>query len=158
MICLPFAKLTVEQLYDMLRLRSEVFVVEQNCIYQDLDNKDRHENAYHLLEYQSYGDTNVAPRLVAYARLLPAGLSYPSPSIGRIVSCPANRNIGLGKVIVAQAIAETHRLWPAMPITIGAQSHLSDFYKNFGFVEISESYLEDGIPHVDMQLPSNYAP
>lgn len=144
-LCVPFSELTSDQLYQILQLRSEVFVVEQTCIYQDIDNKDIKPGVHHLMMCK--GST-----IVAYARLLPADISYDTPSMGRILVAPSERGTGLGKELIAQSIEFTRSLWPNCAITIGAQSHLSPLYQAFGFSEISEHYLEDGILHVDMCL------
>jgi ElaA protein len=142
-ICVPFSQLTSLQVYQMLRLRSEVFVVEQNCIYQDIDNKDIHPQTHHILWYND-------EVLVAYARLLPAGLSYADVSIGRVLVAESARGYGLGKQVIDVCLAHIATLWPGQAVTIGAQSHLSELYQQFGFQEISAHYLEDGIMHVDM--------
>ncbi len=146
-VCLPFSDLSTIQLYEILHLRSEVFVVEQNCVYQDLDRKDTQAGVEHLMMW----DEKI---LLGYARLLPAGISYDTPSIGRIIISPTSRDKGLGRVLIKEAMARTHSLWPNAAITIGAQSHLSAMYQSFGFSEVSETYLEDGIPHVDMLAPN----
>lgn len=146
-VCLPFNELSTAQLYDILKLRSEVFVVEQTCIYQDMDNKDIQSGVQHLLML----DNN---ELIGYARLLPHKISFDTPSIGRILIAPKARDKGLGRTLIKAAIDHTFALWPNANITIGAQKHLSDLYCSFGFVEISEQYLEDGILHVDMQINS----
>jgi ElaA protein len=144
-LCLPFDELSTAQLYELLKLRSEVFVVEQTCIYQDMDNKDIQSGVRHLLMLD---DT----KLVGYARLLPHKVSFETPSIGRILVAPAARDKGLGRTLIQAALEHTFALWPGENITIGAQKHLSDLYRSFGFVEISEQYLEDGILHVDMHI------
>jgi ElaA protein len=144
-ICLPFDKLTVVQLYEILHLRSEVFVLEQTCIYQDLDHKDLQNDVHHLMLCEN-------GQLIGYARLLPSAISYPSPSIGRIAICASRRSEGLGRKVIQESLDRIFSLWPKSNITIGAQSHLSNLYQGFGFTEISEHYLEDGIMHVDMQV------
>jgi ElaA protein len=143
--CLKFDNLSTHQLYDLLRLRSEVFVVEQTCIYQDIDDKDTQANVHHLLITK---DSD----LFGYARLLPAGLSYDTPSFGRVIIAKQARGSGFGKQLIASTIEHMQLLWPNQSITIGAQSHLVSLYQSFGFAESSEHYLEDGIPHVDMCL------
>jgi ElaA protein len=142
-VCLPFTELSTTQLYEILHLRSEVFVVEQNCVYQDLDRKDSQLGVQHLMMSDN-------KQLLGYARLLPSGISYDTSSIGRIIISPTVRGKGLGRLLIKQAIDCTFALWPKVEITIGAQSHLSKMYQSFGFSEISEHYLEDGIMHVDM--------
>ena len=143
--CVPFSQLTNLDVYKILQLRSEVFVVEQTCIYQDIDNKDTHPQTQHIMLYN--GD-----KLIAYARLLPKGLSYSTPSIGRILICQSVRGNNIGRKLIAQCIERTLTLWPNCQITIGAQTHLSHLYQTFGFTEVSAHYLEDGISHVDMIL------
>ncbi|MFT6270542.1 MAG: ElaA protein [Alphaproteobacteria bacterium] len=128
-------------------MRSEVFVLEQTCIYQDLDYKDIQTDVHHLILQEN-------EKLLGYARLLPASISYPTPSIGRILICPSARNRGLGRIVIKESLQRAFTLWPKSDITIGAQSHLSNLYQGFGFKEISEHYVEDGIMHVDMQISS----
>ncbi len=143
-ITLPFTQLTTLQLYELMRLRVDVFVVEQTCPYPELDGKDTLDGVYHLLGYQ--GD-----ELVACARLLPAGTTYDNVSIGRVVTKQSARGGGLGHKLLQQALAQCEALWPKQTIDIGAQEHLIQFYASHGFTVISDSYLEDGIPHVDMR-------
>jgi ElaA protein len=143
--CLPFSQLSSAALYEILKLRSEVFVVEQSCIYQDMDDKDTHPQAHHLMLHKD-------KKLIAYARLLPVGLSYPTPSIGRVIVRESARGTGLGREFIQQCIEHTRTLWASPHITIGAQSHLIKLYQEFGFSEISPHYVEDGINHVDMML------
>lgn len=139
-----FNELTTAELYTILQLRAEVFVVEQQCPYQDLDNKDL--QAYHLCGWMD-------ETLVAYARLLPAGVSYPdASSIGRVVSKPSFRTRGLGKQLMEEAIRQTEALFPGFPITISAQHYLLRFYESFGFKARGDVYLEDDIPHQEMIL------
>ncbi|MFT5276412.1 MAG: ElaA protein [Glaciecola sp.] len=144
-LCVPFSDLSTAQLYRILQLRSEVFVLEQTCIYQDLDDKDIKAGVHHLMMIDGID-------IVAYARLLPASISYDTPSIGRILVAPSKRGTGLGKELIAKSVEVTQSLWPSTAITIGAQSHLSKLYRSFGFIEMSEHYLEDDIMHVDMRL------
>lgn len=143
-ICKAFDELTPRQMYEMLRLRSEVFVVEQNCVFLDLDNKD--QECYHLLIYKN-------GVLEACARLLPAAVSYPQMSIGRIVTSPATRGSGLGKKLVEIAISECYNLFGEGPIQIGAQLYAKGFYESFGFEQTGEVYDEDGIDHIHMIKP-----
>jgi ElaA protein len=137
----PFAALSPEELYAILQLRSEVFVVEQNCVYLDTDGKD--VSAEHLMGW-------IGNKLVAYARLLPAGLSFAEVSIGRVVSSPAFRGTGSGRALLEQAIPTCYALFGKSPIRIGAQLYLQQFYESFGFVQDSDMYLEDGIEHIEM--------
>ena len=138
-----FNALTPAQLYDILQLRSEVFVVEQNCVYQDMDQLD--QIAMHLMAYHENS-------LVAYARILAPGNKHKEASIGRIVSSPSLRRHGFGRSIVNQAIAYCQVHFQASPIKISAQCYLDEFYTSFGFRKVSEVYLEDGIDHQAMVL------
>ena len=142
-VCKKFNDLTVEELYAILRLRSEVFVVEQNCVFLDMDNKDQY--AHHLAGWQEN-------KLVGYARILPAGISYSESSIGRIVSSPAYRAQGIGKELLTESISTLYRLHGKRVIRIGAQYYLKKFYESFGFEQAGEIYLEDGIQHIEMLL------
>lgn len=138
-----FGELTPNEMYDMLRLRSEVFVVEQNCVFPDMDDKD--QLCHHILFY------NEEQVLVATARLVPAGVSYPDMmSIGRIVTSQLVRGTGVGKQLVEMAIQECYRLFGKGPIRIGAQLYAKKFYESFGFEQSSEVYDEDGIDHIKM--------
>ena len=138
-----FSDLTPEELYAILQLRSEVFVVEQSCVFQDMDNKD--QPSHHLMGWQ--GD-----RLVAYARIVPPGTSYAEFSIGRIVSSPSVRKQGIGRVLVSKGIELAYALHGEGVIRIGAQYYLRGFYESFGFEKASDIYWEDGIQHIEMLL------
>lgn len=139
-----FKELSNTELYHLLQLRSEVFVVEQNCVYLDMDNKD--EKSYHVLGYEN-------GKLVACTRLVPPGVSYElEPSIGRVVTHPSVRQSGYGKLLMEYSIAKTKELFNSSVIVIGAQSYLDRFYQNLGFVPEGEEYLEDDIPHRTMRL------
>lgn len=143
--CLPFAKLSLQELYDSMALRQEVFVVEQDCPYLDADGKDA--AGQHLLGYDDRG------QLIAYARLLPPGISYPGyASIGRVVTSPGARRTGAGKQLMRESIDWCGRLYRETPIKISAQVYLLRFYESFGFQKVGEEYLEDDIPHVGMVL------
>ncbi len=143
----PFDGLDARGLYRLLRLRSEVFVIEQRCIYLDPDGLDEH--AWHL---QGLGQgVDGAEALFAYARLLPPAIGDGSARIGRVITAPTARGGGLGRALMSQAVRECERLWPGQPIELGAQAHLREFYGSFGFVPVSEVYDEDGIPHIDMR-------
>ena len=143
--CLSFDELSPYTLYEILALRQEVFVVEQNCPYQDCDGKDL--QSWHLLGRDALG------KLICYTRLLPEGLAYPGyTSIGRVVSAPSARGTGSGKVLMEKSIEMCRQLFGNQPIKIGAQSYLLKFYEGFGFRSTSEEYLEDGIPHTKMIL------
>lgn len=138
----PFQDLQLEELYAFGQLRQEVFIVEQNCPYLDFDGKD--EQCYHLMGYQGQ-------QLVAYARIVPPGISYPkAASIGRVVSSPALRGQGMGKALMQESLAVVKKLWENDAITISAQDYLLRFYQGFGFVDSGKKYLEDNIPHTEM--------
>lgn len=136
-----FGDLSPYEVYAILRLRNEVFVVEQNCVFQDADDKD--QNSWHLM-----GISN--GQLVAYTRLVPPGEIYEYPSIGRVITSSAVRGTGAGKVLVQRSIEEVNHLFGPLPIKIGAQLYLKKFYGDFGFEQVSEIYLEDGIEHIHM--------
>jgi len=136
-----FEALTPYQLYAILQLRNEVFVVEQNCVFQDADDKDQH--SFHLMGFYN-------KKLVAYTRIVPAGIAYEQPSIGRVVTAPSVRRSGAGKELMQQSIAALYKLFGEQPIKIGAQLYLKKFYGSFGFEQISDVYLEDGIEHIYM--------
>ena len=137
-----FDDLTSYELYSVLQLRNEVFVVEQNCVFQDADNKD--QDSYHLMGWDN-------EMLVAYSRIIPLGLAYDSfPSIGRVVTSPKTRRTGIGKILMQQSIEELQKLFGQSSIKLGAQLYLKKFYESFGFVQSSDMYIEDGIPHIEM--------
>lgn len=140
-----FSQLTPSQLYELLRLRVDVFVVEQTCPYPELDGKDGLPDVYHLIGTKDN-------EIIACARLLPAGASYKHVSIGRVAIKENARGNGLGHELISQALKHCETLWKGEAIDIGAQAHLTHFYQNHGFKVISDIYLEDGIPHVDMRL------
>jgi ElaA protein len=144
---LTFEQLSNNQLFDLLKLRVDVFVVEQTCPYPELDEKDRHPETRHLMGVKD-------GELVACARLLSAGVSYPSASIGRVATRQSFRGKGAGKLLMQRAIEECEGLWPNQDIEIGAQEYLKAFYGYFGFVPTSDMYLEDDIPHIDMKRTS----
>jgi len=139
--CKFFDALTPSQLYDIIKLRNQVFVVEQNCVFQDADDKD--QQCYHLMGF-------VEGELAAYTRLVPAGVSYNYISIGRVVTASKYRNTGLGKALMMQSIDECFRLFGKQTIKIGAQLYLKKFYEGFSFTQSSDMYLEDDIPHIEM--------
>lgn len=145
--CKQFNELTTDELYAILQLRNEVFVVEQKCIFQDADGKDQH--SYHLMGWKD----NL---LVAYSRLIPAGISYSEPAITRVVTSPSSRSLGMGKELVKQAINILYKTWGKTDIKIGAQLYLEQFYNSFGFQRSSEVYVEDGIAHIEMVLQKSY--
>ncbi|MCB9337352.1 MAG: GNAT family N-acetyltransferase [Lewinellaceae bacterium] len=141
--CKPFHELTASQLYAIMALRQEVFIVEQNCPYLDADGKDF--RGWHLMGHDDDG------KLVAYARLLPKGVSYEHfPSIGRILTASVARRTGAGKALMKNALDYMEQLFPGENIKISAQTYLRSFYESFGFIVSGEEYLEDDIPHYPM--------
>jgi len=136
-----FDDLGVQELYAILRLRSEVFVVEQNCVFQDMDNKD--QSAFHLMGWENNA-------LAAYTRIVPPGVAYEFCSIGRVITSPAARGGGVGKLLMEKSIEEAQHLFGKVPIKIGAQLYLKGFYTLFGFKQSSDPYDEDGIEHIEM--------
>ena len=139
--CKAFNSLTPVVLYSILQLRNEVFVVEQNCVYQDCDDKDR--QSYHFMGWQQN-------KLVAYTRLIPAAVAFDEISIGRVVTSPSIRGNKIGRVLMLKSIEKLHELFGNVPIMIGAQLYLKSFYQSLGFVKCSELYLEDDIEHIKM--------
>lgn len=138
-----FDELTVCELYDILQLRTLVFVVEQECIYQDLDDKDKQSIFLWI--------TSEAGEVLAHARVLPKGISYDGyVSIGRVVSHKSFRGLGLGKKIMQYSIQYCETFFNNESIKISAQSYLKNFYESLGFHQVSEPYMEDGIPHIAM--------
>ncbi len=138
-----FDELTNWELYGILQLRTEVFVVEQTCVFQDMDGKDE-ENCQHIYCVTQEG------KVIACARFFPPGILYQEAALGRICTSPAYRGTGLGKELMRRSLAEMERCFPGQPIRIGAQTYLNEFYKSFGFENVSELYMEDGIEHVEM--------
>ena len=137
-----FDSLTAIELYNIMRLRAEVFVVEQNCPYQDADGKD--PKCFHLMGYNENKD------LIAYSRIVPPGVSYNEVSIGRVVSSAKVRKTGAGRALMQKAIEGIAVKFGKVPIRIGAQLYLKNFYESFGFVAEGDDYLEDDIPHIEM--------
>jgi ElaA protein len=144
--CRPFGELSATELYALLQLRAEVFVVEQACVFQDIDGRD--DQALHLLGEAP--DDAGRTQLLAYARLLPAGTTFPEASIGRVVTASSTRGSGLGHTLMQQAIQVLHQTWGPQAIRIGAQAHLQAFYARLGFEPEGAIYLEDGIDHIEM--------
>jgi ElaA protein len=137
-----FEALTINDLYNLLQLRSEVFVVEQNCVYQDIDGKD--QKALHLIG----GDDG---KIVAYARLFKPSDYFEQASIGRVVVKETSRSNKLGHILMREAIQAIETHFSATKITISAQLYLKNFYESHGFIQTSEMYLEDDIPHIEMK-------
>ena len=137
-----FAELTVNELYDLLKLRSEVFVVEQKCIFLDIDNND--QKAFHTIGY-------LGEEVVATTRLFDKNIMYDGyQSIGRVVGSPRHRGLGIGKALMQYSISECERLFGKGPIKIGAQLYLKKFYGEQGFEQSGDVYLEDEIDHIPM--------
>lgn len=139
--CKPFKKLTNEELYEIFHLRIAVFIVEQNCPYQDADGKD--PKSFHVTGRQN-------GELVAYTRIVPPGVSYKEVSIGRVISSSKVRGTGTGKVLMEKTMEYIRKEYGKVPIRIGAQAYLQKFYEGFGFIKEGDGYLEDGIPHIIM--------
>jgi len=137
-----FNQLTLTTLYDLLQLRSEVFVVEQDCVYQDIDGKDK--KALHVLGYKE-------EKLVAYTRLFKAGDYFEEASVGRVVVSENERKHKYGNDIMKASITAINSYYKTDTILISAQTYLKRFYNSLGFFEIGEEYLEDGIPHIKMK-------
>lgn len=139
--CKAFNELTPLELYKILQLRNEVFVVEQNCVFQDADGKDL--QAMHLMAW-------AGEELAAYTRLFDKGITYSYASIGRVITSPRYRRCGLGKQLMSNSIEQLFTLFGIQPIKIGAQFYLKNFYESFGFVADGPLYDEDGIDHIHM--------
>jgi ElaA protein len=142
-MCKPFNELSLNELYAILQLRNEVFVVEQNCVFQDADNKD--QPSFHLMGWDQ-------PALMAYTRLVPPGVSYEEPSIGRVVTSITARGSGIGRRLMQESISECRKLFGSRVIRIGAQLYLKEFYASLGFIPTGGIYPEDGIDHIQMLL------
>jgi len=142
-----FFELESTRLYEILRLRSEVFVVEQNCVYQDLDGLD--QASLHVCEWQN-------DKLLAYSRLLAPGVDFDDASaIGRIITCPSVRRKGHGRPLIEWSIKACEERWPSVSIKLHAQTYLLEFYATFGFERYGEEFLEDGLPHCFMERPAS---
>jgi ElaA protein len=142
--CKSFSELSAAELYAVMQLRSAVFVVEQNCVFQDADNKD--QASFHYMGWQQ--DT-----LLAYTRLVPPGVAYEEPSIGRVVTDITARRSGIGRQLMQQSVTECRKLFGNAAIRIGAQLYLREFYTSLGFIPTGGIYPEDGIDHIQMLLP-----
>lgn len=142
-LCKKFDDLTPHELYAILQLRNEVFVVEQNCVFQDADDKD--QSSFHLMGWKN-------DKLIAYTRLVPPTIAYEESSIGRVVTSPSLRKTGIGTELMERSIKKLKELFGNDPIKLGAQLYLKKFYESFGFKQSSEVYLEDGIEHIEMIL------
>ncbi len=143
-----FESLSVDDVYDLLVLRSEIFVVEQGCVFLDADGADR--SSWHLLGR----DARDRSALAVYLRCIDPGVRYEEPSIGRVVVAERWRSQGFGRVLMNEGIARAGAVWPDSDIVIGAQYRLESFYRSLGFVTEGPTYLEDGIDHVKMRRAS----
>ena len=143
-ICKHHRDLGKEQLYASLKLRSDVFVVEQKCAYPDLDGQDLEGDTHHLMGWED-------DQLMAYLRLLDPESQGGDVVIGRVVTAPAGRGKGLGHAMMEQALKQAEKHWPQVPIYLSAQAHLQGYYGKYGFEVAGEEYLEDGIPHIGMR-------
>ena len=139
--CKHFKDLSAEELYRIFHLRLSVFVVEQNCPYQDADGKD-------LKSFHLWGEQN--GKMIAYARILPPNISYKEASIGRVVTSTEARRSGAGKILMEKSMEFSKKEFGNVPVRIGAQAYLQKFYESFGFVREGDEYDEDGIPHIIM--------
>ncbi len=144
-------QLTAADMLDALELRAKVFVVEQNCVYQDPGEEDRLSETRHVLLRNPDG------RLVAYARLIAPGVDGPQSLISRVVSDPALRGRGLGHKLMLQSLEQIEKLWPGFGIRLHAQTYLEEFYKGHGFVPFGDVYLLDGLDHIEMMRSSTLA-
>lgn len=131
----------------MLKLRQDVFVIEQSCVYEDIDSKDKF--SCHVFLWEQYA---MSRDLLGYCRIVQPGVSYKEPSIGRVVMSSSHRKLGLGKELMSEALWQTLRLYPKQAVRISAQRYLERFYCSLGFQTVSNPYDEDGIPHIEMLL------
>jgi ElaA protein len=144
---LAFSELSTASLYALLRLRQDVFAIEQDCLYRDIDDLD--QQAFHMLCCKN-------SEILAYQRCLPPGLSFPESALGRIVVCQAMREQRLGRELVRRGIEHNLSRWPGIDICINAQSHLQAFYTSLGFVGEGNEHLEDGILHRHMRYGATH--
>jgi ElaA protein len=143
-ICKHHTELSIEQLYAVLKLRAEVFVVEQQCAYLDVDGQDLSGDTCHLMAWRD-------GELVAYLRLLDPIQQNGDVTIGRVVTAPSIRSRGIGHELMTQALEHAESKWPDQPIYLSAQAHLQGYYSRYGFNPVGEEYLEDDIPHIGMR-------
>lgn len=144
---LSFLELDTDQLYAILKVRQEVFVIEQKCFYLDTDDVD--QVSYHVIGRDEQG------AIIAYARLIPAGVSYAEVSMGRVLVVEKERGKGLGRQLTQRCLDEATRIWGAQPLRLSAQAYLVKFYEDFGFNTVGEEYLDAGIPHIEMLRPTS---
>lgn len=140
-----FTQLSAAEVYEILALRQQVFVLEQTCLYADIDHKD--QQCFHLSGWQD-------GKLQGYLRVVPPGLVYSEVALGRILTAESARGTGLGKQLLIRALDDVSLLYPGQSVRISAQLYLQKFYAGFGFKTVSEPYDEDGIPHIEMLLSS----
>ncbi|MES2591372.1 MAG: GNAT family N-acetyltransferase [Bacteroidota bacterium] len=138
-----FNELSAEELYKIFHLRIAVFVIEQKALYQDADGKD--QQSFHLMGYANNGE------LIAYSRIIPAGIAFKELSIGRVVTSQNGRRTGAGKELIKNALQFISKQFGPVPIRIGAQCYLIKFYSDFGFKTEGEEYIEDMLPHIEMR-------
>ncbi|TYP76919.1 GNAT family N-acetyltransferase [Aquimarina intermedia] len=136
-----FNELSIDELYEILRLRTEIFVVEQDCVYQDLDNKD--QKALHVIGVKE-------GNIVAYTRLFDAGAYFDNASLGRVIVAADQRKFSYGHQLIEESLKAIKRFYATDTITISAQLYLKKFYEKHGFLQKGDTYLEDGIPHIKM--------
>ena len=138
-----YKELSLNELYEILQIRLEVFVIEQTCFYQDIDGSD--DKSSHL-----FGIDTETNKIVAYSRIVNPGITYKEPSIGRVITVKSHRKLGLGRVMMIKAIEYSENEYKGQGIRISGQKYLEAFYNNLGFKTVSDVYLEDGIEHVEM--------
>lgn len=146
--CKSFSQLNTNELYAILQARQSVFIIEQTCLYADIDQLDLH--CYHLF-FSTVNDDKTAT-IHAYLRIVPPGIAYTEASLGRVLVSKDSRNQGLAKILINKGLEELKQLYPQQPIKIAAQNYLLAFYQSLGFSKISDIYLDDGIEHIDMIL------
>lgn len=153
-VAMPFHALDPAVLYRILALRGSIFMIEQECLYQDLDGQD--PQALHVVGVRPWGATGSRRAtmfdVIATARILPPGVGFDDPSLGRVCLAQPFRQRGLGKTLLGFTVQVARNTFPGMPLRMSAQAHLANFYRAAGFVQVSEPYLEDGIPHIEMLL------
>ncbi|OUS28982.1 GNAT family N-acetyltransferase ['Osedax' symbiont bacterium Rs2_46_30_T18] len=148
--CKSYQQLSANQLFAIYQARQQVFIVEQNCPYPDIDLLDK--QCLHLFACNDATEKDPEPEILAYLRIIPPATQYPQASFGRVLTTEAARGTGAGKTLVAKALQHLEQAHPSVDIKISAQLYLQKFYANFGFVTISDVYLEDDIEHLDMLL------
>ena len=146
----PFSALTPEELYGIMHLRAKVFVVEQKCIFNDIDGKDEMSHHLFAISPDSAFENHISTPILAYSRIVPPEYSYKELSIGRVSTDITVRHKGLGKELMDRSMEFVKKTYPNQPIRIGAQLYLQKFYENYGFVQDSPEYIEDDILHIEM--------